>query len=181
MTVVWRFIEFFLSKIGICISYCLAIGVSLALEYFHMPIPKKILGTEVILSVLLAFIAFIFSVRTFLIFKLKDLYDNPKEQELFRKFKQEGICPLEKDYYEELKMLDQYFNNVLYSLSIATIIIIIIKIAEAFCQDSPISSSFSFLLELLGIVSVIIATMIILLSGHITNNIVRNMQLEPRK
>lgn len=173
MTLFWNIIDRILSRCGILISYLLSLICFIFLSKSSITIPKEILGINTILSALLAFVAFIFSVRTFLVFKLKDLYDKPEEIEQFQNLIQQGMCQKDADYYGPLKELDRLFDNILIGISIITFIIVFIQIINAFWRFEKLY----FLCELFGITSIILATLMILLSGHITNNIINGMQI----
>lgn len=169
----WKIISWILSKTGVAVLYLLALISFYVLAKNSIKLPQKILGINTILSTLLAFIAFIFSVRTFLVFKLKDLYDRPTEQKCFQEAVKQGLCSPETDYYAPLKKLDQYFNNVLSGMSFSTFGIIIIEIINAFISVEWLYP----ICELLGLTTIFLATLMILLSGHITNDIVKNLHL----
>ena len=85
-------------------------------------------------TLFITLISFIFTIRTFIIFKIRDILLTDKQRyEDFIKFQQEGIISKNKEYFEDLYNLDKYFQYTTYELIIGLAIVIVLYFIPIEC------------------------------------------------
>ena len=84
-----------------------------------------------VLPALIAFIGFVFTVRTFLLFKIKDsLLADSEDQKLFDELQEKGFIPSHETFFGKLNRLDQCFHEVQISLCGLIVLIATAKVVN---------------------------------------------------
>lgn len=127
---------------------------------------------------LFALIAFVFTVRTFLVFKLKDdMQNNEIAKKQVKAMKKDGIVSQDFDYFEELKKLDKLFHCSLMWFVTSILLSLMTRVLIAFFDKILIENA---IYGALGIACCFSTTAIVIIAGKIINNIVRSTHLEDK-
>lgn len=165
-----------------CIFFVQAWGLLLSSIFvfvilFHSGEKITMLSYKMLVPGILALISFVFTVRIFIVFKLKEHFDNPEVKKDFELRKEQGIIDIE--YFDELKKLDGYFQVVLGWFAFSIMILIASTIAESFFTSEfpQIKHWRQILISTLGIINIFCATSIIVIPGRIINNIINDLKV----